>query len=284
MGILFLLFTFYFLLFTFYFLLFTFMSIYQCPKAHASTEPDYCSECGTKIQGVPEMALTRNTLVETRNQLLPVREPEHGAGSLKASSQTTVICPDCTAPHNILNGDFCEICGYNFVTNAHGEMPLVSPGVKEDVGTQGNGDMENQEIAGVPRLPLSTSSTFFASIFLELIATIDPSLRSPESPEPPLQQPITFRLDLESNLIGRSSQLKGVYPEVALNFDSAISHRHALLNRLSDGSFVLRDIGSTNGTKLNGVELTPMVDVPIKEGDEFTLGHWTRIEVRRSLS
>ncbi len=245
------------------------MSIYQCPKGHTSTEPDYCSECGTKIQGVPEMALTRNTPVETRNQLLPGGEPEHGAGSLKASSQTPVICPDCTAPHDTLNGDFCEICGYNFVTSSHGEIPPVSPGVKKDA--------ENQEIAGVP--PLSPS----ASVSLELIATIDPSQRSPESPEPPLQQPITFKLDQESNLIGRSSQLKGVYPEVALNFDSAVSHRHALLNRLRDGSFVLRDIGSTNGTKLNGVELTPMVDVPIKEGDEFTLGHWTRIEVRRSL-
>jgi hypothetical protein len=243
------------------------MSIYQCPKGHASTEPDYCSECGTKIQGVPEMALTRNTPVETENQLLQVRELEKGASSSKVSSHITVICPDCTAPHDILNGDFCEICGYNFVTSTHGEVPPISPRVKEDVG--------NQEIAGVPSLPLC------ASVSLELIATIDPSLRNPESPEPPLQQPITFKLDKESNLIGRNSQLKGVHPEVALNFDSAVSHRHALLNRLRDGSFVLRDIGSTNGTKLNGVELTPMVDVPIKDGDEFTLGHWTRIEVRR---
>ncbi|MDF5733627.1 MAG: FHA domain-containing protein [Rhizonema sp. PD38] len=252
------------------------MSIYQCPKGHASTEPDYCSECGTKIQGVPEMALTRNTPVETRNQLLPVSEAEQGADLLEVFSQTIVICPDCTAPHNFFNGDFCEICGYNFGTSAHGEIPLVSPFVKEDA-TQGNKGVRNQEIAEVPHLPLCASES------LELIATIDPSLRSPESPEPPLQQPIIFKLDQESNLIGRSSQLKGVYPEVALNFDSAVSQRHALLNRLRDGSFVLRDIDSTNGTKLNGVELTPMVDVPIKDGDEFTLGHWTRIEVRRSL-
>ncbi|MDF5719723.1 MAG: FHA domain-containing protein [Rhizonema sp. PD37] len=252
------------------------MSIYQCPKSHASTEPDYCSECGTKIQGVPEIGLTRNTPVETRNQLLQVSEAEQGADLFEVFSQTIVICPDCTAPHNIFNGDFCEICGYNFGTSAHGEIP-ISPLVKEDAKTQGNKDIRNQEIAGVPHLPLS------ASVSLELIVTIDPSLRRPESPEPLLQQPIIFKLDQESNLIGRSSQLKGVYPEVALNFDSAVSQRHALLNRLPNGSFVLRDIGSTNGTKLNGVELSPMVDVPIKDGDEFTLGHWTRIKVTRSL-
>ncbi|MBD2777412.1 FHA domain-containing protein [Iningainema tapete] len=213
------------------------MSIYQCPKGHSSTEPDYCSECGTKIQGTPVPTIT----VETRN-----------------TKSLQITCPACTAPHNPSSGDFCEICGYNFVTKTHGEVPPLEEGSR-GVGEQGN-----------------TQS-------LEIIAIVDPSLRSPESPEAPVQQPITFKLDKESNLIGRNSTLRGVYPEVALDFDSAVSQRHALLNRQPDGTFILRDIGSTNGTKLNGVELTPMVDVPIKDGDEFTLGHWTRLKLRSTF-
>ncbi len=248
------------------------MSIYQCPKGHASTEPDYCSECGVKIQGVPEIALTVNTFsetVETRNLSQCVGRLCRLEATGVASLQPTITCPDCTAPHDPNSGDFCEICGYNFLSGAHGEVPPVATDVATDV-------TDNLTV----RLTDQPSATSATSSVAEIIATIDPSLQSPESPEPPNQPPITFRLDKESHLIGRRSQPRGVYPEVALDFDSAVSHRHALLNRLSDGTFVLRDIGSTNGTYLNGVELTPMVDVPIKDGDEVTLGHWTRIKVR----
>jgi hypothetical protein len=220
------------------------MSIYPCPKGHASTEPDYCSECGTKIQGVTEKTSSVNTVLSDALQ----------------ATKSTITCPDCTAPHDPTSGDFCEICGYNFTTETHGEVPPISQIVVE-------AGKSERDVT-----PLHPS--------VELIATIDPSLRSPDSPEPLEQAPITFRLDKESHLIGRRSELRGVYPEVALDFDSAVSHRHALLNRQPDGTFVLRDIGSTNGTKLNGVELKAMVDVPIKDGDELTLGHWTRIKVR----
>ncbi len=229
------------------------MSIYQCLKGHISTEPDYCSECGAKIQDVQEKPLTVNTLaceVETREIV---------------SLQSVIACPDCTVPHDPKSGEFCEICGYNFVTKGHGEVPL---GVGEQ-GSRGAGGAE-----GVSENDSSLSC------LLDIVVIVDPSLRSSESPEPPNQAPITFQLDKESNLIGRRSELRGVYPEVALDFDGAVSQRHALLNRRSDGTFVLRDIGSTNGTKLNGVELMTMVDTPIKDGDEFTLGHWTRIKVK----
>jgi pSer/pThr/pTyr-binding forkhead associated (FHA) protein len=101
------------------------------------------------------------------------------------------------------------------------------------------------------------------------------------SPPPPTNQPpITFQLDKPTSLIGRRSNARGIYPEIPLDFDDAVSHRHALITRQPDGTFILRDIGSANGTKLNGVELTALVDTPIQAGDEFTLGHWTRIIVK----
>jgi hypothetical protein len=31
---------------------------------------------------------------------------------------------------------------------------------------------------------------------------------------------------------------------------------------------------------LNGAEIQPMHDQPLKDGDQITLGHWTRITVR----
>ncbi|MBF2063452.1 MAG: FHA domain-containing protein [Calothrix sp. C42_A2020_038] len=211
------------------------MSTYQCPKGHISTEPDYCSECGTKIQDSPSISVTIEQL-----------------DSKTSSTQNTIICPACSASHDSSSGNFCEICGYNFTTGVHGEIPPL----KE-----------------------STNPSPSTPNFLEITITIDPTLRSPESPEPPNQPPIILRLDKDSNLIGRCSEARGINPEVALNFDSAVSHRHALINRQSDGTFTLRDIASTNGTLLNKVELTPMVDADLQDGDELILGHWTRIKV-----
>lgn len=244
------------------------MSTYKCPKGHESTESDYCSECGAKINGTPELALSKNPVTAT----------------VPPTAKAVVNCPDCTAPHEPDSGDFCEICGYNFVTGAHGEVPPVAvseamaksiaptPALETTLRTEG----ERESVSSFPPsppLPLS----------LEVIVTIDPSLYEEGSPQPPTHQaPITFRLDKESNLIGRSSEVRGIHPEVALDFDDAVSHRHALLNRRADGTFIVRDIGSTNGTKLNGVELAAMVDTPIQDGDELTLGHWTRIKVKFS--
>lgn len=226
------------------------MSISKCPKGHESTESDFCSECGAKILGIPELVLAENVICLTQSQ-----------------TKVAENCPDCSTPREPDSGDFCEICGYNFVSGGRGEVPIPKAREAEEQGTQD----KKAEITD-RQSPIVT---------WEVIITIDPSLRSPESPEPPINQPaIAFPLEKPNNLIGRNSQVRAIQPEIALDFDDAVSHRHALLNRQADGTFTLRDIGSSNGTQFKGVELKPMVDIPLQDGDEFTLGHWTRIAVK----
>jgi FHA domain len=242
------------------------MSIYQCSKGHSSTESDYCSECGTKIQGSSEPISYVNTLEK----------------KLSKATVASIICPACSAPHEPDSGKFCEICGYNFTTGAHGEIPIIE--TKGEIegkgeGVNGKGNIEKTITPSILPTP-PTPPTLPTPNFLEITITVDPSLQSPESPEPPDQPPIILRLDKESNLIGRRNEKRGINPEIALNFDAAVSHRHALINRQPDGNFTLRDIESANGITLNGVELTPMVDAVLKDGDEFTLGHWTRIKIQ----
>lgn len=248
------------------------MSIYNCPKGHESTESDYCSECGAKINGTPELSLAANSLIST----------------LRQAAQSVITCPDCTAPHEPDSGDFCEICGYNFVSGAHGEVPPVAftptPAAGSILKTNGDREKESSltpEICPATLTPPHLATQVSVTPCLEFVITVDPSLRTPDSPPaPPHQAPIAFRLNKDTNLIGRSSELHGIHPEITLDFDDAVSRRHALLLRQPDGTFVVRDIGSSNGTLLNGVELQPMVDTPIKAGDELTLGHWTRIVVK----
>jgi CRP-like cAMP-binding protein len=76
------------------------------------------------------------------------------------------------------------------------------------------------------------------------------------------------------SLIGRYDSVTGQTPEVDLTHeDSArnISRRHARLV-LKDGKpFVAEEIGTMNGTYLNGQRLATGVLTPIKDGDELTL-------------
>ncbi len=226
------------------------MSTYLCPKGHQSSESDYCSECGVKI-------------VSSSAPIVP-SIPQHAA----------VLCPDCSAPHELHGGNFCEICGYNFLTKAHGELPIVPPAVPVVAPV------------AVPEViaPLETVTTKqpeSAPCGWQAVVTIDPSLRHPDSPGPPADQPpITIRLDQPTHLIGRTSQARAVYPDIAVDLDDAVSHRHAIVDRSSDNTLILRDIGSSNGTQLNGVELQPMTDVTLKDGDEITIGHWTKIIIQ----
>ncbi|MEH1935695.1 MAG: FHA domain-containing protein [Nostoc sp.] len=231
------------------------MSTYKCPKGHESTELDFCSECGTKIMGVPELAFAQKTISST-----------------VTPTKATETCPDCSTPHEPNSGNFCEICGYNFISGAHGEVPIAKR-PQEEMGTMRQTNTNSSGSASLDsQLPI---------VGWEVIVTIDPFLRHPESPEAPINQPsITFRLDKAINLIGRNSQVRAIHPEIALDVDDAISHRHALLTLETDNTLTLRDIGSSNGTQLKAVELKPMVDVKLQDGDEFTLGHWTRIVVK----
>lgn len=235
------------------------ISIYKCLKGHESTESDYCSECGTKITNVGAIL-------------------DHAIASTISQTTTLETCPACTAPREPNSGEFCEICGYNFVTRRHGEVPAAIQQTKRQGDEE---EFASLSPSSSPTPPIPPSPTPPTPPTWELTITIDPGLRQPESPEAPTnQQARAFRLEGENNLIGRNSQARAIKPEIALDFDNAVSGRHALLNLQADGTLTLRDIGSSNGTKLNGVELQPMVDVPIKDGDEFTLGHWTRIVVK----
>ena len=115
-----------------------------------------------------------------------------------------------------------------------------------------------------------------------LIVAVDPTLRDPDGPEAPANVvPFTITLDNPVSLIGRRSDKRAILPEVSLDLDDAVSHRHALLTRGDDGSLTLRDIGSANGTRLNGADVQPLVDTALHDGDQITLGRWTRLRRER---
>jgi hypothetical protein len=205
-----------------------------CPKGHSSSENDFCSECGAKIQSA--------------------------AGVMPNNPNPGRLCPDCNAPAPAAGINFCEICGYNFVTQTSGQFPAP---IKE-----------SPPPPPPPPVPAADPTAFMLAI------SVDATLRTAASPEePPLTAPFVYSVDKPVSLVGRKSEARAIFPEISLDSDTAVSHRHGLISQTPEGLLIYRDLGSANGTRLNGADVTPLVDTPLKIGDHLTLGHWTRIVV-----
>ncbi|MEV6977993.1 FHA domain-containing protein, partial [Kitasatospora sp. NPDC093806] len=96
--------------------------------------------------------------------------------------------------------------------------------------------------------------------------------------------PLTGRGQLR---IGRRSQHRGTVPEIDLSVapeDPGASHQHALLAEQPDGSWVLVDQDSTNGTTVNGgaQAIAPHTAIPLNDGDRIHIGAWTTITLHRA--
>jgi hypothetical protein len=78
--------------------------------------------------------------------------------------------------------------------------------------------------------------------------------------------------------IGRSDSVANYTPEVDLTpygaYRLGISRRHAIIRRQMGALYVI-DLGSRNGTLLNGVKLEPQLPTILRDGDEILLGNLT---------
>ncbi len=79
-------------------------------------------------------------------------------------------------------------------------------------------------------------------------------------------------------LIGRPDTTRGLHPEIDLRLDDAVSRRHAQII-VRDGTFMLKDLNSTNGTRFNRQFLRAEEEVPLRPGDEIEVGELTLIRV-----
>ena len=65
--------------------------------------------------------------------------------------------------------------------------------------------------------------------------------------------------------------------------DASVSSHHAVL-ALRGHDYVLTDIGSTNGTRVNGQDLTPDTERPLMDGDQIRFGHVETIYLSETAS
>ncbi len=85
-----------------------------------------------------------------------------------------------------------------------------------------------------------------------------------------------FRLSASSETtLGRKDPVTGIYPDVdltPLDQQRSVSRRHAKIHRRSESFFVAEDIGTMNGTFVNGTRIGTGVPVEIEDGDVLRVG------------
>lgn len=76
--------------------------------------------------------------------------------------------------------------------------------------------------------------------------------------------------------IGRLDAAHGIFPDLDLTSDvrlkDGVSRRHCKIHRRGS-IYLVEDVGSSNGTFLNGLRLSPYLLYELKDGDELQLGN-----------
>lgn len=179
------------------------------------------------------------------------------------------ICERC-GTENLDGSRYCDDCGAAlWLASGAGKMNLESP---HSNGSDGKPESE-------PELTVARSSGADSSSPLVL------EQKAPESSGKPAHAALViergssagkqFPLREQDANIGRWDADGGVFPDVDLDSDdpeAKVSRRHARIS-LSDGKYLLEDLGSTNGTFINrGRRLAPGARQAIKDGDEIIVG------------
>ena len=168
-----------------------------------------------------------------------------------------ITCPVCRTTY-VANTLFCTECGlYLKKSDELGTDPLETVKVRWLGKTEEPTYREGKPVETGP---------------LNIRLRIGPSDRVREL-EVPVVKPIR---------LGRMDPMQDIYPEVDLTEDMAmefgVSREHACIFRRGT-IIVVEDLGSTNGTLLNGNRLAPFLPQFLEDGDQLQLGRLL-IEIR----
>ena len=194
--------------------------------------------------------------------------------------------PTCPAGHESATADYCDECGVP-LTRAKPTPPSARhcPVCGEAL----EGGARFCEVCGhdstkpqAAPAPWSVVATADRAWFAEVCRREGPDIASVTFPQ--YCPPRTFRLDGGQMTIGRRSRSRGVDPEIDLSgppLDPGVSTLHAVLLAAPGGGWDLVDVGSRNGTVVNGhpEPIAPNAPVRLAVGDRIMIGAWTVLTV-----
>ena len=269
-----------------------------CPKGHQSDDNDYCSVCGTRMEA--------QSIAQTGAGGMDLSGGGLSGFGGQAASAPADACPDCGTARTP-GARFCEVCRYDFVNkksntpDAGLQTPVSAPAAafaQFPAAAQSLSGFElppstpiSRSTASAPVAPVAVSTASQggtgAGTRWKLTATADKSLMTeadPARPFPENEPAREFTLDLRENIVGRkpaSASASASRPDAPIP-DPGVSGRHLRFESRDDGSLWVSDVGSSNGTLFRGKSLDAGVAVQLADGDELTLGMWTRLRVSKA--
>ncbi|MGO4613897.1 FHA domain-containing protein [Nocardia sp. 2YAB30] len=228
-----------------------------CPDGHLSLAPYHCDVCG---------------------------KPVGAQASVPDVNESAALCPSCGA---VRTGRFCEVCGRDSALArpvqrsaepAPPEPAAAEPATSEPAAAE---PATSEPAAAERPRPVAWIATIVADrqFYDRVIARKGPDAEQVGFPTYYPERRIV--LHGSEILIGKRSVSQGIAPGIDLGIapaDIGVSRAHAMLH-IDDRGLTITDLGSTNGTSLNGSEdlLPPKVAVSLRSGDRIHLGGWTTI-------
>jgi hypothetical protein len=225
---------------------------FRCPdnSKHKSKTRNACSVCGAT------MSLTTHAGTN----------PAPPKGKSKRSSRR---CLNCGADLDIKE-PVCERCGCQYFGVDNQPLEDTPP-------AKGKTRMGPEEILErvLAKQSGGNASGGNATPLLQAMLSVDRRrrpVRPVDDPEPPTPAKRLYVMDAETLPFGRVSNWMEIQ-------DVGISRAHGEFLRQSDGSYCIRDVGSANGTTVNGTKLEKGELRKIKPGDEIIVGFWHMIQI-----
>lgn len=153
-----------------------------------------------------------------------------------------IVCPNCK--HQEADGAiFCSECGMQLVQYTPGETQRFNTATSE-FGTVSTPDAPAQNPTWISLHLLDSGQIL----------------------------PVSDRAEFT---MGRVSENQPIMPDIDLSpfkaFDHGVSRLHAVI-RNNSGNIVIMDLGSSNGTYINGTRIVPNIEQPLRHGDIVALG------------
>lgn len=175
-----------------------------------------------------------------------------------------ILCPNCLHKE-IVGAVFCSECGVQLIFPEGVPTSSIKPG-GPTISTAGfGGAFPNAGSLVQPSVVVD------AAIALNVMSTGSVI-------------PISGQEDIT---LGRVSEGQPIIPDIDLTpykaYEAGVSRIHVSLH-IADDSLSVTDLGSANGTRVNGRQITSHIPYPVNHGDILTLGKFKIQVLHRTQS
>jgi len=166
-----------------------------------------------------------------------------------------ILCPNCLHKEYV-GAFFCSECGAQLV---------YSDGVPTSTIRTASGGLSDETIAQTPNDTVGLAEAPQAEVYSGAVVALN-IINSNE---------ILPLVDQKEITLGRVSGGQPIIPDIDLTpykaYEAGVSRMHASI-KIQDGQATITDLGSANGTRINGRKITSHIPYPVRHGDILTLG------------